>query len=129
MIKVMSSHEELIEHIRDVREALDSIPVQSWQNAMTYGDCFVQLVGGELDIPCDIYGEIIKSEYEEDIAALAKTPKIRLCKCYSVLCPEGEYGNIHIGTMTLKLSRETFNTAKELGWPAMEAIDAAEKHA
>lgn len=89
---------------------------------MLVGDYFVQLVGDKLDIPCDIYGEVIESEYAEDRAMLSQRPELRLCRCYSPLCVEGEIGTIFIATMSVKLSREQFDKAKTAGWPPWGTI-------
>jgi len=91
---------------------------------MSPGDHFVQLVGDKMNIPCDIYGEVIESEYEEDRLMLATRPELRLCKCYSPLCVEGEYGNIYVATMTKQLTCFQFETARARGWPPWETISS-----
>jgi hypothetical protein len=36
---------------------------------------------------------------------------------FSEWCPSGEYGDVHISTVTLVLTREQFEMARRMGWP------------
>jgi hypothetical protein len=40
-------------------------------------------------------------------------------KCYSTApgCMTGEYGDTHVSTMNVPLTKEEFDRAQELGWP------------
>ena len=117
LVKSFDNMEEAIAYIERTRESFDNLPIKDWQREMKPGDCFVQFVGDKVAIPCDIYGEVVDSEYEEDRALMEANPHLRLCKCYSEMCIEGEYGNIYIATMSVKIRREHFERARTLNWP------------
>lgn len=40
----------------------------------------------------------------------------RFCDCYSVACPYGEKGDVHVSTIGLKIDRAVFEKFKEKGW-------------
>jgi hypothetical protein len=92
--------------------------VEPWQSEMKDGDHFVHIV--DMDGPVAIYGVIEDSKYEEDLE-LYNEPHMknyRMCRCWSILCPEGELGSIHVATIQKKLSPSQFNLASQSDWPS-----------
>lgn len=87
------------------KEAADSL-VQPWQAKIKARDYFMRRVHG---IP--IYGQVLKEN---------KRPKelknYRFTKCFSVICPIGEKGEIHVSTIEKILTKEEFKEARMRGW-------------
>jgi len=44
----------------------------------------------------------------------------RFCRCHSVVCPEGEVGDVHVSTVLCRVSRAFFEAMRQAGW-LMEA--------
>jgi len=40
----------------------------------------------------------------------------RFCRCYSVACPEGELGDVHVSTILCRISRGLFERVRKQGW-------------
>jgi len=72
--------------------------VLPWQAAIGVGDCFRE------DTPYgfDIYGTVLE-EYEEEAMRYYK-----FCYCFSVACPEGEKGDVHMSVISELISGEEF---------------------
>jgi hypothetical protein len=104
---------EFLKHFAVARDNADQ-EVVDWQKEMKDGDHFVRFSGGLV-----IYGEIVPLTYEEDreLYRMPHMKNVRFSECYSYMCPEGEPGGIHVSSMTLPISREQFEAAKDAGWP------------
>jgi len=115
-VRFFETPEQMWESIQRSNAQMQEIPTTDWQEEMKEGDCFVRLmeVSGE---PFDIYGEVIPIKYEEDRELMRMRPDLRMCRCFSQLCPEGELGTVFIVTMSHKITRELFESAREQGWP------------
>lgn len=101
--------------LRDGHEQADGA-VQPWQAAIKPGDYFVRYLPEE-DLV--IWGEVVEPDPED--ASLFRQPhmkNVRLTRCYSMVCPDGEYGNTHVATMTSGIGRTQFERARERGWPS-----------
>jgi hypothetical protein len=59
-----------------------------------------------------------REEYDEEAAVYAQPHMkfYRFTKSHSKLCPHGELGDIHLSTVTRKLTRQEFQAAKTRGW-------------
>ena len=91
-----------------MREAADS-RTQEWQRQLRKGDYFRKVTSDGLEI----YGEVLR-EYETDCMK-----NFRLCRCYSLACPEGETGSVHVSTIGSLVDRRTFESVKRKltkGW-------------
>lgn len=101
--------DEMMEAIDENRRAADS-QVKPWQAAVKPGDYFVQTT------PYDflIFGHVLKPH-----ARFYKTEQgrhYRFCKCFSVVCEDGEMGDVHVSQIALIISEETFLRYREKGW-------------
>ena len=118
-IQFFDSTEEMLDAIREARQVADG-RVLPWQDRIKPGDLFarVEMFGAEL---LTIYGEIIESPYEQDreIFAQPHMKHYRLSKCFSVACPEGEMGEVHVASIQILIDRETFELARLAGWPSL----------
>jgi len=91
-----------------MRETADH-KIQDWQRQIRKGDCFRKSTADGLEI----YGEVLR-EYETDCMK-----NFRLCRCYSLACPEGETGSVHVSTIGNLIDRRTFESVKRKlikGW-------------
>lgn len=115
-VRFYDTAEQMFEAERKAQERLAEIQPTDWQEEMKPGDCFVRLMdmGG---VPLDVYGEVIDIKDEEDAALMRSRPDLRTCRCFSKLCPEGELGTVFIISMSHKIPREMFESAKSRGWP------------
>jgi hypothetical protein len=41
----------------------------------------------------------------------------RYCKCFSVVEPDGELGEVHISVINKQVSKSIFDRARKAGWP------------
>ena len=87
---------------RKAREAADS-RTQEWQKQIKVGDCFVS----PTSYGFNIYGVVLKGYNQEHLR------NYRYCNCYSVACPQGERGDVHVSTIGALIDRETFEAVKE----------------
>ena len=97
--------EELFDAMHKDREAADS-NTQSWQAALTIGQCFVKEAQGII-----IWGEIIAEEKDPDEDpedAFETDPCEKFTRCFSVVCPKGELGFTHASTIVRTISRAAF---------------------
>ena len=92
--------------------------IQPHQAAIGPGDYFVVVLKDE---ELTIYGQVVEPETEED-KALYRQPHmrgLRLTRCYSASCPQGELGDTHVSTMT-PVPEECFRWAERNGWPVAD---------
>lgn len=97
--------EEAMERLEQARKAADA-RVKPWQADARPGDCFIT----DAEEGLLIFGEVL--EVCED----PRLQHYRFCRCYSVACPEGELGDVHVSTICRFISREQFEQAREKGW-------------
>ena len=108
--------------------------VQPFQAALKPGDYIVRSQNGFI-----IYGEILdptpalveeegldpealaemraEHDYEVQLRNQPHMAAYRFSKCFSQLCPQGELGDLHISTVTKVISKESFDEARNHGWP------------
>lgn len=127
---VSDNIDEIISLMRKAQEEADSL-VKPWQATAKPGDKFLRFTEsfGEVIV---IYGEIL-DPIEEEIEAGASEEDLewqranraeshmknyRFSRCYSQMCDEGEYGDIHVSTIATFMPNATFEEAKRLGWPS-----------
>jgi hypothetical protein len=88
---------------------------------LRHGDYFIRL-WGEVVIYCQVSEH---TEYSEDTPVIEERRKYGFVfgKCYSVLCPEGEYGDTSVGDIKAKITPETFERARLNGWRTLQAVN------
>jgi hypothetical protein len=109
-VEFFDSLEEAQQRLRQAMEAADA-RVKMWQAAVKVGDCFIA-DGGEEGLL--VFGEVLEGYQEPHLQ------HYRFCRCYSVACPEGELGDVHISTILNWICRECFERLRQRGWQ-MEA--------
>lgn len=80
-----------------------------WQKAIKPGDFYKSI-----DDDLVIYGEILQPENAPEDLPLSENR--RLVRAYSVSCPEGEMGTVHVAGITAHLTKEGFEKARAGGW-------------
>jgi hypothetical protein len=105
-VEFFDSLEAAQARLRQAMEAADA-RVTPWQAAVKVGDCFIA-DGGEEDL--FVFGEVLEDYQEEHLR------HYRFCCCFSVACPEGEVGDVHISTVLCLVSRAFFEAMREQGW-------------
>ena len=108
---------EMFEAVARLNEQAAEMPVEQWQQDLKAGDCFLRVYYVGEGHPLNIYGEVIEVTDPEDTELMASRPDLRMCKCYSQMCPGGELGTVFICSMTIPLTRVEFDTARLQGWP------------
>ncbi len=81
---------------------------KDWQKEIKKGDYFIRDSGYGFPI----FGEVLDDCRSEDPAM----QYYRLCDCYSVACPEGEKGDVHISTIGALISDDIFDFYRKKGW-------------
>ena len=106
-----------------------SLRVDDWQAAITAG-CFYYAVDYEEQLV--IYGMVLdpvageraagaserEVQYVEEMYKAPGMESYRAARSYSVYCPEGEMGDIHVSTVSGVLTQGQFEAAREQGWPS-----------
>jgi hypothetical protein len=116
-IKSFDSIEEMFEAVAQLNKDAAEMPVEPWQTDLKEGDCFLRVYYIGEGHPLNIYGEVIAVDDPEDRELMASRPDLRMCRCYSQLCPEGELGTVFIVSMTTPLTRAEFDAARLGRWP------------
>jgi len=137
-VKTFDSIEDLFAFQEANRRSADSHGMVS-QRDIGVGSCLLRYFE---DADLIIYGEVtdslayyegkdldagdgeLRAEYEYEKAARAEPhmKNYRFANCYSVMCPEGEPGDVHISVMQ-PIAREVFDLAKKCGWPSGDCGD------
>ena len=115
-VEFFSSWEEALQRLDEARQVADA-RVQPWQTQLKPGDCFLQLAEQEELL---IFGEVLETYPEK------RMRHYRFCRCYSVACPEGEMGDVHISVVLCQISREDFEQAQKNGWAPQQENEEAE---
>jgi len=109
-VEFFDSVEEADARLREAMKAADA-KVRPWQTAIGPGDCFVADSGEEGLL---VFGEVLEAYAEPHLQ------HYRLCRCYSVACPEGEVGDVHVSTILCVIDRGVFELARQHGWDMEE---------
>ena len=99
--------------LREAMEAADG-KVTPWQAAIGPGDCFIA-DGGEEDLL--VFGEVLEGYTE------AHLRHYRFCRCFSVACPEGEVGDVHVSTILAVVSRAFFEAMRQAGAASRKRVE------
>ncbi len=105
--EAFDSLEDMMARLNEQIERADA-HVQPWQAKIKPGDYFRRSSGYGFDI----YGEVLPEEEPRE----PRLRHYRFCQCYSVACPEGEMGDVHVSTIETLLTKSEFSTAQEQGW-------------
>lgn len=103
---------DLFDQIQKDRQAADD-RVELWQEKIQVGDFFVRLANC-MGTPIMVFGEVVESQYEEDRESYARPhmKHFRLTKSFSVLCSEGEFGDVHVSTIDSVITKGMFEAAR-----------------
>jgi hypothetical protein len=111
-VKAFDSAEEMLAEMQRDREDADA-HIEEWQRPTKPGDKIVRLA--------DVFGEILliygKLTEPEPVYGAEWRRTSRYGWFYSVACPEGEPGSLHLATITAVITDEEFEAAREAGWP------------
>ena len=105
--EAFDSLEEMMARLNEQMQRADA-HVRPWQARIKTGDCFRRSSGYGFDI----YGEVLPEEEPRE----PRLRHYRFCNCYSVACPEGEMGDVHVSIIEVLLTKSEFSTAQEQGW-------------
>ena len=125
--KQYDSFEQMLEDLNANREAADA-RVGPEANQYKPGGYYLRYLAS---YSVFIYGEIYdpieedrklgaseeELEYLRGVYAQPHMQNYRATRSYSVMCEEGEHGDVHVSTMLMPLTKEEFERARELGWP------------
>jgi hypothetical protein len=129
-VTFFDTFEDMMDAESKAGEAADAM-VQPWQKECRAGDILVSDPGYGfpvfheiLDIEKIVKDDLWKygDEYEEEAIYMLDTynephmRNYRFTRSYSVVVPQGEFGDIHLSIATGKVSREYFNELKGRGF-------------
>jgi len=87
--------------------------VQPWQAEIKPGDLYMQ----DTEYGFQIFGNILKPKGEgSEIYNEPHMKYYRLVNAYSVACPDGEMGDVHVSSVTRKITEWEFELAKDFKW-------------
>lgn len=132
---------DMLQEMQRNRETADRLVVP-WQRAVKPGSKIIRVADAFGDNRLIlIYGQIIDIVAEEEkyynlnnpieAAEFSYTEKrygadwyrsFRYGRFYSHICPEGEYGEIHLAAITAVISDDEFEKARIQGWPQSQAL-------
>lgn len=104
-VQSFDSLEEMFEAERRAQDQANAA-TEEWQYGMHKGDYFVKDSG--LGFP--IVGRVLKEYKGKEMVGY------RFCECYSVACPYGERGDVHVSTFGKKIDADLFERFKSKGW-------------
>jgi hypothetical protein len=126
-IKTFGSFEEMLEDLHKNREAADArvgpeaLQYKPGGYYLRYIETMRVFVYGEIYDPVEEDRKLGASEEELDylrkVYEQEHMKHYRATKSYSVMCEEGEHGDVHVSTMLMPLTEEEFERARGLGWP------------
>ncbi len=105
--EAFDSLEEMMARLNEQMQRADA-HVRPWQARIKTGDYFRRSSGYGFDI----YGDVLPEEEPRE----PRLRHYRFCNCYSVACPEGEMGDVHVSIIEVLLTKSEFSTAQEQGW-------------
>ena len=111
-VEFFDTMEEAMDAMEDARKAADG-RVRLWQAAVKPGNCFVSIDPDGLVI----FGEVLES-YKE-----TRLQHYRFCRCFSVACPEGEVGDVHVSTILAVVSRAFFEAMRQAGAASRKRVE------
>ena len=110
-----TSYNSIDEMFKDLEENMKAADarVQPWQSDLKPGDFYME----NSRYGFQIFGKILKPEGEgSEIYNKPHMKNYRLVQAYSVVCPEGEMGDVHVSSVTRKIAEWEFEIAKDLKW-------------
>ena len=143
-VRTFENFEEMVDFMAANRRTADS-NIQDWQREIKPGDFVVRVYSEDLLIFGEILDiiEIEKQYYDLDDEEQAEEfsfteehyreggnwhGSYRFGRFYSIMCPEGELGDIHLSTIFGKIPHEVFEACMEKGWDidevAQDLVDA-----
>ena len=108
-IQSFDSLDDAMNRLRRQMVAADA-QVLPWQVRIKPNDYFRRESGFDFLI----YGHVLEEEEPREPGL----EHYRLCRCYSVACPEGELGDVHVSTIDQLISKGTFDQARSRRWIA-----------
>lgn len=118
-VQSFDSFEDMMAEIEKAREAADS-RIRSEQASLSPGDHFMipepdgTIIFGEVLDPV----EYVDPEEVEDLRDFYTQNHMRgyrFSRCFSIYCPHGEMGDIHVAMVT-PISAGVFEAARVTGW-------------
>jgi hypothetical protein len=126
-IRTYSSIDDMFEDINKAREAADA-HVHPKQAALKAGDFVVRydepsglVIFTELLDPAESERSAGADEseiaYAVELYAQGHMKHFRFGRHYSIACPEGELGDLHVASVQATMSRDAFDVLRQNGWP------------
>jgi hypothetical protein len=106
-ITFYGSSEEMMEAERRAQKEA-ARRTADWQKQIVKNDLFVSI--SPYGFP--IFGEVLDDYRNES----PEMQYYRFCDCYSIACPEGEKGDVHICTIDALITRNVFDAVRKKGW-------------
>lgn len=120
IVKSFDTHEEMFDYLEKMQDeaarALEESEIKP--EHIPVGQYFIRFwKAGSGDVIA-IFGEAVRSPYAEDwpLEDDARKRGYIMSQCYSVMCPDGELGSTHVGTIHTLITREVFEIARANGW-------------
>lgn len=116
-IREFDTIEEMLEYLEEARkQGLENAKKRHLKvSDLKHGDHFVRLhESGIL-----IFGEVLEhTDFPEDAESImsSRLNGYVYGRCYSILCPEGEFGTTHITMIQSKIPKDLFDLAQANGW-------------
>jgi hypothetical protein len=108
--EAFDSFEAMMDAIDKARIAADG-RVKDWQSAIKTGDHFAQAT----EYGFFIFGEVLDGG-DEEFYTTPEGKNYRFCKAYSMACPEGECGDVHVSVITAIITKALFEIIRDKGW-------------
>lgn len=85
--------------VQELAEKAADQRVQEWQEQIKEGNHFKRITPDGLEIFGEVLGPGLSRNW-------------RRCRCYSMSCPEGETGSVHVSQMDILIDKRTFESVK-----------------
>jgi hypothetical protein len=96
-------------------QAIAGAGIQPWQRELKTGDFFLRRFE---DIA--IYSEVLPSteDDEDGKEVVVEGGDYRFTNSFSIHCPEGELGDVHLSEVGRTITRAQFESFRASGWPS-----------
>ena len=126
-VKTYMTEEELLKDFEAQRAAADAA-VGPEASQFKVGGFYARFMP---ELGFIVYGEILdpvqeeidsgadetEVEYQKHLRDQPHMKNYLYTRSYSVACPHGEYGDVHVASMNVPLTKKEFERARALGWP------------
>lgn len=118
----LSTVQDLLSYVREAAASVEAREVEAWQAKLKPGDFVVRFVNDQV-LFSEVLDPVAQAEaYDEDVEEVREQyaqphmQHFRSARSYSAQNPEGEYGDFHLSSAVVTISKDLFEKIRAAGW-------------